>query len=96
MPMNDDQTVTNNPEREDGDAKQNAAITTMDPKQLSISKVDTAGVLGSLQTLFKTVMSGDDYNKEQVKSATNVSNAMVKVLRFEFDVYKYFNNRTSG
>ena len=61
-----------------------------------LTRLDTATVLGSLQTLFKTVMSGDEYNKEQVKSATNLSNAMVKVLRFEFDAYKYFNNRTSG
>jgi hypothetical protein len=74
----------------------NGNMTTIDPKTLAISKVDTTGVLGSLQTLFKVVMSGDEYNKEQVKSATNVSNAMVKVLRFEFDVYKYFNNRTAG
>jgi hypothetical protein len=68
----------------------------MDPKALTISKVDTTGVISSLQTLFKTVMAGDDYNKEQVKSATNLSNSMIKVLRFEFDVYKYFNNRVAG
>jgi hypothetical protein len=81
---------------DDVETTNQAPVTTMDPKALSISKVDTNGVLGSLQTLFKVVMSGDEYNKEQVKSATNVSNAMVKVLRFEFDVYKYFNNRTAG
>jgi hypothetical protein len=68
----------------------------MDPKNLTISRVDTNSVINSLQTLFKTVMSGEEYNKEQVKSGTNLSNSMVKVLRFEFDVYKYFNNRVAG
>jgi hypothetical protein len=64
-------------------------------EDLSITRVDTESVLSTLHTLFTTVTSGDDYNKDQVKSATNIANSMVKVLRFEFDVYKHFHDRVA-
>ena len=61
-----------------------------------IDNTDTLGLVTSLQQLFDKVMSGDDYNKEQVKAATSITNAMVKAKRFEFDVFKYFSGRTSA
>jgi hypothetical protein len=61
-----------------------------------INNTNTVGLVASLQLLFDKVMSGNDYNKEQVKSATGITNAMVKAMRFEFDVYKFFSGRTSN
>lgn len=68
---------------------------TTDPNELQITRIKTGDVLRSLQTTFDIISSGEDYNKDQVKSMTNISNAMVKVLRFEFDVYKFFSSRVS-
>lgn len=67
----------------------------IDTSTLSISQINTTDVLSSLQTLFRTVTSGEEYNIDQVKAATGISNAMVKVLRFEFDVYKHFKGRST-
>ena len=64
--------------------------------KMSITQVDTATTLLSIQALFQKVMSGEDYNKEQVKSAVSLSNSMVKILRFEFDKYKYFHDRVTS
>lgn len=63
---------------------------------VSLTRIKTGDVLKSLQTTFDLVASGKDYNKEQVKNMTNISNAMVKVLRFEFDVYKYFIDKVDA
>ena len=64
--------------------------------KLTITEINTSVMLTSLQALFQKVMSGEDYNKEQVKSSVNLSNAMIKILRFEFDKYKYFHDRLSS
>ena len=48
-------------------------------------------MVGSLHGLFEDVMSGREYDAQQVKNATNITNTIVKVLRFEFDVYKHFS-----
>lgn len=64
--------------------------------KLSITQVDTSTLVINLQGLFQKVMSGEDYNKEQVKSAVNLSNAMIKIVRFEFDKFKYFHDRLSS
>lgn len=64
--------------------------------KLSITQIDTGVMLTSLQAMFQKVMSGEDYNKEQVKSAVNLSNAMIKIVRFEFDKFKYFHDRLSS
>lgn len=43
-----------------------------------------------LRDMFDRVMSGQPYDQAQVRNATNITNTIVKVLRFEFDVYKHF------
>ena len=57
---------------------------------------DTANTIKSLQALFNKIMSGEDYNKEQVKYATTAANTMVKFQRLHFDVYKHFAGRLAG
>ncbi len=73
--------------------KPEQSLPTLDTSDLHISRVKTSEVLRSLQTTFDIVSSGQDYNKEQVKNMTNISNSMVKLLRFEFDVYKFFSSK---
>jgi hypothetical protein len=55
-----------------------------------LTNVDTPKILGRLNGLFDDVMSGREYDVQQVKNATNLTNTIIKVLRFEFDVYKHF------
>lgn len=74
--------------------KKSETITTA--TDISLTRIKTGDVLKSLQTTFDLGASGKDYNKEQVKNMTNISNAMVKVLRFEFDVYKYFIDKVDA
>lgn len=50
----------------------------------------------NLRGLFDRVMSGSEYDPDQVKAATNLTNTIVKVLRFEFDVYKHFAQGNPG
>jgi hypothetical protein len=64
--------------------------------KLAVTQVNTGTLLTSLQAIFEKVMSGEDYNKEQVKSAVSLSNAMIKVARFEFDKFRYFHDRFSS
>lgn len=61
---------------------------------MSLTTVDTANMLGKLHALFDDVTSGREYDEKQVKNATNLTDTMVKVLRFEFNVYKHFAGRT--
>lgn len=49
-----------------------------------------------LHDLFGRVISGKPYNPEQIRSATVLTNTIVKVLRFEFDVYKHFTRDAAG
>lgn len=58
-----------------------------------MTTVDTANVLSKLKGLFDDVVSGRDYDEKQVKNATELTDTMVKVLRFEFNVYKHFAGR---
>jgi hypothetical protein len=60
-------------------------------RNLSLTAVNTAKMLGGLNSLFEDVMSGKEYDAQQVKNASNLTNTMIKVLRFEFDVYKHFH-----
>ena len=61
-------------------------------RSLSLTRVDTGKMLGGLNSLFDTVMSGREYDARQVAAATNLSNTMIKVLKFEFEVYKHFSD----
>lgn len=58
-----------------------------------VTRVDTRKLLGKLDALFDQVSSGEPYNKDQIKNAAATTNAMIKVMRYEFDVFKYFDNR---
>lgn len=71
-------------------ATSSGALAKTDRRNVSLTSVDTAGMVGRLHSLFDDVMSGRDYDERKVKNATNLTNTMVKVLRFEFDVYKHF------
>jgi hypothetical protein len=63
---------------------------------VTIADVDTASMASGLRDLFDRVMSGKPYDQDQVKSATNLSNTIVKVLRFEFEVFKHFAQSAPG
>lgn len=59
-------------------------------RNIKLANVDTASMASSLNDLFDRVMSGQPYDQGQVRNATVLTNTIVKVLRFEFDVYKHF------
>lgn len=58
-----------------------------------VTRVNTREMINDLGTLFKKVVSGEAYNKDQIKSATSASNAIMKIAKHEFDVFKYFDSR---
>ena len=66
------------------------AVAERNRRNTTLTTVDTASMIGKLNTLFDDVMSGRDYDERQVKNATNLTGTMIKVLRFEFDIYKHF------
>lgn len=54
-------------------------------------------MLDHLNGLFDDVVSGREYDSAQVRDSANIASTMIKVLRFEFDVYKHFAaNRMPG
>lgn len=53
-------------------------------------------MLNKLKGLFDDVVSGREYDEKQVKNATNITDTMVKVLRFEFNVYKHSSGVTKS
>lgn len=65
-------------------------------RDIILTKLDTKNVVEKLNGLFDAVVSGGDYDDGQVRSAASLTNSMVKVLRFEFDVYKHFSGRPSS
>lgn len=67
-----------------------------DQRNVSLTTVDTANIVNKLNALFGDVMSGRPYDKQQVKNATTLANTMVKIMRFEFDVYKRFVGGTKA
>lgn len=67
-----------------------------DRRNIILTRLDTKNVVDKLNGLFEAVVSGGDYDDGQVRSAASLTNSMVKVLRFEFDVYKHFSGRQYG
>jgi hypothetical protein len=65
-------------------------VATTDRRPVNLANVDTASMANDLRDLFDRVMSGQPYDTGQVRNATNLTNTIIKVLRFEFDVYKHF------
>jgi hypothetical protein len=61
-----------------------------DQRNVMLSNVDLGPMALDLRDQFDRVMSGKPYDEGQIKNATNLTNTIVKVLRFEFDVYKHF------
>lgn len=65
-------------------------------RNVTLADIDTGSMATNLSNLFDRVMSGQTYDEKQIKNATNLTNTIVKVLRFEFDVYKHFVKDAPG
>jgi hypothetical protein len=65
-------------------------------RNVTLSNIDTASMTSDLKVLFDKVMLGMEYDEGQVKHATNLTGTIIKVLRFEFEIYKHFIANTPG
>ena len=66
------------------------ALISANRRDIKLADINTATMATDLKDLFDRVMSGQPYDDGQVRNATNLTNTIIKVLRFEFDVYKHF------